>query len=164
MGSFEPALMLRSMISSFADLNGKLLAARTDAAEKKTRGGLPRRGCRRQKVASVRCRLVPVEPSNRASWSLARETRGRLSSGRPICWRAIIAGIPQSSRSRPKTGYREAASLPRPQRMVETGQNEYALAKARESATEQAMREATGQGGLNSEDASGCGSWSERRR
>src|SRR5262249_36021253 len=39
------------------------------------------------------------------------------------------------------------------QRMVATVGNEYALAKARVSATEQAMREATGQGGLNSDDA-----------
>ena len=39
------------------------------------------------------------------------------------------------------------------QRMVETVKNEYTLAKANENATEQAMREATGQGGLDSEDA-----------
>jgi capsular exopolysaccharide synthesis family protein len=39
------------------------------------------------------------------------------------------------------------------QRMADVVKNEYALAKARESATEQAMREATGQGGLSSEDA-----------
>ena len=39
------------------------------------------------------------------------------------------------------------------QRMVESVKNEYALAKARETATERAMREATGQGGLDSEDA-----------
>ena len=34
------------------------------------------------------------------------------------------------------------------QRMAETVRSEYALAKARLDATEQAMREATGQGGL----------------
>src|SRR4029077_13862969 len=39
------------------------------------------------------------------------------------------------------------------QRMVDTVKSEYSLAKARESATEQAMREATGQGGLDSDDA-----------
>jgi uncharacterized protein involved in exopolysaccharide biosynthesis len=39
------------------------------------------------------------------------------------------------------------------QRMVETVRNDYALAKARETATEQAMREATGQGGLDSDGA-----------
>jgi capsular exopolysaccharide synthesis family protein len=39
------------------------------------------------------------------------------------------------------------------QRMIETVKNEYTLAKSREAAAEQAMREATGQGGLDSEDA-----------
>jgi capsular exopolysaccharide synthesis family protein len=39
------------------------------------------------------------------------------------------------------------------QRMVEAVQSEYTLAMARERATEQAMRDATGQGGLDSEDA-----------
>ena len=39
------------------------------------------------------------------------------------------------------------------QRMAQTVRSEYALAKARLEATEQAMREATGQGGLDNEDA-----------
>ena len=39
------------------------------------------------------------------------------------------------------------------QRMAQTVRSEYALAKARESAMEQAMREATGQGGLDSDAA-----------
>jgi capsular exopolysaccharide synthesis family protein len=39
------------------------------------------------------------------------------------------------------------------QRMIQAVNNEFALAKARLGATEQAMREATGQGGLNYEDS-----------
>src|SRR4029079_4829883 len=39
------------------------------------------------------------------------------------------------------------------QRMVQTVNAEYALAKARLAATEQAMREATGQGGLDYDDS-----------
>src|SRR5262249_39670475 len=39
------------------------------------------------------------------------------------------------------------------QRMITTVNSEYALAKARADATEQAFREATGQGGLDSESA-----------
>ena len=39
------------------------------------------------------------------------------------------------------------------QRMAQTVRSEYALAKARLDATEQAMREATGQGGLDNDDA-----------
>ena len=39
------------------------------------------------------------------------------------------------------------------QRMIQAVNAEYALAKARLAATEQAMREATGQGGLNYDDS-----------
>ena len=45
------------------------------------------------------------------------------------------------------------ASLLKRQRMIQAVNAEYALAKARLAATEQAMREATGQGGLNYDDS-----------
>ena len=135
-----------------ADLNGKLLAARTDAAEKKTRvdflaevaagkksfNSLPAsfqsaiqsgvRGTLRQKLA---------EASQREADLLAR-----YSSRHPA-----VVNVEAEKQDIQRSIAAET------QRMVEAVKNEYVLAKAREQTTEQAMREATGQGGLDSQDA-----------
>jgi capsular exopolysaccharide synthesis family protein len=135
-----------------SDLNGKLLAARTDVGEKKTRvdfladvaagkrsiDSLPasfRSNVQTDMMATLRGKLA--DASQRQADLLAR-----YNSRHP----AVVA-IEAEKRDIERSIAAET------QRMVETVRNEYSLAKAREGATEQAMREATGQGGLDSEDA-----------
>ena len=135
-----------------SDLNGKLLAARTDAAEKKARVDF----------------LADVAAGKRSIDSLPASFQSTVQSGMMGTLRAKLADASQrqadllarynSRHPAVVTVEAEKRDIERSiaaetQRMVETVKNEYALAKARESATEQAMREATGQGGLDSEDA-----------
>jgi exopolysaccharide transport family protein len=133
-----------------ADLNGKLIAARTDATEKKTRvdfladvaGGkktldsLPDTFFQSSGVmAALRAKLLD------ASQRLA-DLLTRYNSRHPavVTVEAEKQDIERSIRAET-------------QRIIQQVSNEYALAKARVGATEQAMREATGQGGLNYEDS-----------
>jgi polysaccharide biosynthesis transport protein len=133
-----------------ADLNSKLIAARTDAAEKKTRvdfladvaGGkktldsLPDTFQSADKVMET-LRYKLADASQRQADLLAR-----YSSRHPavVTVEAEKQDIERSIRAET-------------QRVMQTVNNEYALAKARVAATEQAMREATGQGGLNYDDS-----------
>jgi capsular exopolysaccharide synthesis family protein len=135
-----------------SDLNGKLLAARTDAADKKTQVDF----------------LAEVAAGKRSLDSLPAAFQSNVQSGVMGILRQKLADASQreadllarynSRHPAVVTVDAEKRDIERSiaaetQRMVSTVQNEYALAKARESATEQAMREATGQGGLDSEDA-----------
>jgi polysaccharide biosynthesis transport protein len=135
-----------------ADLNGKLLAARTDAAEKKTRVEF----------------LAEVAAGKKSIDSLPASFQSTVQSGLMGALRQKLADASQrqadllarynSRHPAVVTVEAEKRDIERSiaaesQRMVETVKNEYALAKSRESVTEQAMREATGQGGLDSEDA-----------
>jgi polysaccharide biosynthesis transport protein len=135
-----------------SDLNGKLLAARTDAAEKKARVDF----------------LADVAAGRRSLDSLPSSFQSTVSSGVMGALRAKLADASQrqadllarynSRHPAVVTVEAEKRDIERSmsaetQRMVETVKNEYTLAKGRESATELAMREATGQGGLDSEDA-----------
>jgi succinoglycan biosynthesis transport protein ExoP len=135
-----------------ADLNGKLLAARTDTAEKKTRVDF----------------LADVAAGKKSLDSLPASFQSTVQSGVMGTLRQKLADASQrqadllarynSRHPAVVTVEAEKRDIERSiaaetQRMVEAVRNEYALAKARESATEQAMREATGQGGLDSDDA-----------
>jgi capsular exopolysaccharide synthesis family protein len=135
-----------------ADLNGKLLAARTDAAEKKTRVDF----------------LADVAAGKKSLDSLPASFQSAVQSGVMGTLRQKLADASQreadllarySSRHPAVVNVEaEKQDIQRSiavetQRMVEAVKNEYALAKAREQTTEQAMREATGQGGLDSQDA-----------
>jgi capsular exopolysaccharide synthesis family protein len=135
-----------------ADLNGKLLAARTDTAEKKTRVDF----------------LAEVAAGKKSLDSLPASFQSTVQSGVMATLRQKLADASQrqadllsrynSRHPAVVTVEAEKRDIERSiaaetQRMVEAVRSEYALAKARESATEQAMREATGQGGLDSEDA-----------
>jgi exopolysaccharide transport family protein len=129
-----------------ADLNSKLIAARADAAEKKTRvdflgevaagkkslDALPTQS---SMMASLRNKLA--DASQRAADLLAR-----YNSRHPS-----VVNVEAERRDIERSIASET------QRLAETVRSEYALAKARLDATEQAMREATGQGGLDNEDA-----------
>ena len=151
-GLCAPVRMLPSMTNSLSDLNGKLLAARTDAAEKKTRVDF----------------LADVAAGKKSLDSLPASFQSAVQSGVMGTLRQKLADASQReadllarySSRHPAVVKVEAEKqdiersiAAETQRMVEAVKNEYALAKARESATEQAMREATGQGGLDSEDA-----------
>jgi capsular exopolysaccharide synthesis family protein len=135
-----------------SDLNGKLLAARTDAAEKKTRVDF----------------LADVAIGKKSLDSLPASFQSAVQSGVMGTLRQKLADASQReadllarySSRHPAVVNVEAEKqdiqrniAAETQRMVEAVRNEYALAKAREQATEQAMREATGQGGLDSADA-----------
>jgi succinoglycan biosynthesis transport protein ExoP len=134
-----------------SDLNSKVLAARTDAAEKKTRvdylddvlagkktldtlpdsfqsqtGGV---------IGQMRAKLADV--SQREAELLAR-----YSSIHPA-----VVNLAAEKRDLERSIAAET------QRIAQAVRSDYALAKARGSALEQALREATGQGGLDSDAA-----------
>src|SRR5262249_47937258 len=135
-----------------SDLNGKLLAARTDTAEKKTRVDF----------------LAEVAAGRKSLDSLPASFQSAVQSGLMGTLRQKLADASQrqadllarynSRHPAVVTVEAEKRDIERSiaaetQRMVEAVKSEYSLAKANESATELAMREATGQGGLDSEDA-----------
>ena len=133
-----------------ADLNGKLLAARTDAAEKKTRVDFL------ADVAAGKKSLDSLPASFQSQSGVMGTLRQRLSDASQR--QADLLARYNSRHPAVVNVEAEKQDIQRSiaaetQRMVEAVKNEYTLAKAREQATEQAMREATGQGGLNSEDA-----------
>ena len=132
-----------------SDLNSKLVAARTDAAEKKSRvdylddvlagkktlDDLPDSLQAGNMMSALRAKLA--DASQRQADLLAR-----YSSRHPA-----VVNIEAEKRDIERSIAAET------QRMAQTVRSEYALAKARESALEQAVREATGQGGLDSDAA-----------
>jgi polysaccharide biosynthesis transport protein len=135
-----------------AELNSKLIAARTDATEKKTRvdfladvaGGkktldslpetLQSKG-QSDVIGTLRAKLA--DASQRQADLLAR-----YSNRHPA-----VVNVEAEKRDIERSIGAES------QRLMQAVNGEYALAKARLAATEQAMREATGQGGLNYEDS-----------
>jgi polysaccharide biosynthesis transport protein len=133
-----------------ADLNSKLVAARTDVAEKKTRVDFLADVARGKKalaslpdtlqlpggvMGSLRGKLT--DASQREADLLAR-----YSSRHPA-----VANVEAEKRDI------ERSIAVETQRMIEAVNNEYTLAKALLAATEQAMREATGQGELSYDDS-----------
>ena len=132
-----------------SDLNSKLVAARTDAAEKKSRvdylddvlagkktlDNLPDSLQTGNMMSALRGKLADV--SQRQADLLAR-----YSSRHPA-----VVNVEAEKRDIERSIAAET------QRMAQTVRSEYSLAKARESALEQAVREATGQGGLDSDAA-----------
>jgi polysaccharide biosynthesis transport protein len=136
--------------AQLADLNSKLVAARADAAEKKTRvdfladvaGGkkvmdsLPDTLQSTDKVMET-LRWKLADASQRQADLLARYNNRHPAV---VTVEAEKQDIERSMRAET-------------QRIIQTVNNDYALAKARLAATEQAMREATGQGGLSYDDS-----------
>ena len=130
-----------------AELNNKLITARTDAAEKKARvdfiadlaGGkktlnsLPD-SLQGSVMGSLRQKLV--DATQREADLLAR-----YSSGHPA-----VVNVEAEKRDI------ERSMAVETQRMAESVKSEYALAKARLDAMEQSMRQATGQGELDNDD------------
>src|SRR5262245_2381472 len=134
------------------DLNSKLIAARADAAERKTRVDF----------------LADVAKGKKTLDSLPETLQSKADTGVLGTLRAKLADASQreadllarySSRHPAVVNVAaekrdiERSIAAETQRMIQAVNGEYALANARLAATEQAMREATGQGGLNYEDS-----------
>jgi capsular exopolysaccharide synthesis family protein len=135
-----------------ADLNSKLIAARADAAEKKTRvdflddvaqgkktlASMPdsfQSSAQSGAMAALRGKLADV--SQRQADLLAR-----YNSRHPA-----VVNVDAEKRDVERSIAAET------QRIVQAVRSDYALAKARVDSTERAMREATGQGELDNDDS-----------
>jgi capsular exopolysaccharide synthesis family protein len=135
-----------------ADLNSKLITARTDAAEKKTRvdfladvaGGKKTPDSLPDTFLSTGPANVMTTLRGKLADASQREADllSRYSSRHPS-----VVNVEAEKRDIERSIAAEA------QRMIQSVNSDYALAKARLGATEQAMREATGQGGLNYDDS-----------
>jgi polysaccharide biosynthesis transport protein len=135
-----------------ADLNSKLIAARTDAAEKKTRVDFLADVAKGKKTLdSLPDTFQSTEQSKvmgalRGKFADASQRQADLSARYNSRHPAVVTVEAEKQDI-------ERSMVAETQRMIQAVNSEYALAKARLGATEQAMREATGQGGLNYDDS-----------
>src|SRR6516165_4564117 len=135
---------------ALADLNNKLIAARTDAAEKKARVGfLDDLVAGKKTLDALPDSLASassVMPALRSKLADASQREADLLarySGR----HPAVVNVEAEKRDIERTIGVET------QRMAQSVRSDYALAKARLDAIEQSMREATGQGQLDNDDA-----------
>ena len=133
-----------------ADLNGKLIAARTDVAEKKTRVDFLAEVARGKKT------LDSLPDTFQSADKVMETLRGKLADASQR--QADLLARYNSRHPAVVNVEAEKQDIQRSiaaemQRVIQTVNNEYALAQARLAAIEQAMREATGQGGLNYDDS-----------
>ena len=133
-----------------ADLNSKLVAARTDAAEKKARVDFI------DDLAAGKKTLDSLPDSLVSTSSVMGPLRAKLADAS----QREADLLSRYSRSHPAVVNVEAEKrdiersiAAETQRMAQTVRSDYALAKARLDAMEQSMREATGQGELGNDDA-----------
>ena len=133
-----------------ADLNSKLVAARTDAAEKKARVDFV------DDLAAGKKTLDSLPDSLTSTSSVIGPLRGKLADASQR--QADL--LSRYGRSYPAVVNVEAEKrdiersiAAETQRMAQTVRSDYALARARLDAMEQSMREATGQGELGNDDA-----------
>jgi len=133
-----------------SELNTKLIAARADAAEKKTRVDFL------ADVAAGKKSFDSLPDSFQSASSVMGALRARLADAsqrsadllaRYNSRHPAVVNVEAEKRDI------ERGIAAETQRISQTIRSEYALARARLEATEQAMREATGQGGLDSENA-----------
>ena len=133
-----------------AELNSKLIAARTDEAEKKARVNFL------ADLASGKQTLNSLPDSFQSASSVMGSLRGKLADASQ---RAADLLARYNSRHPAVVNVEaekrdiERSIAAETQRMAQTVKSEYALAKARLDAIEQSMRQATGQGELDNDDA-----------
>ncbi len=132
-----------------SDLNTKLIAVRTDAAEKKARVDFI------TDLAVGKKTLDSLPDSMLSTNSVMGALRGKLADAS----QREADLLARYSRSYPAVVNVEAEKrdiersiAAETQRSAETAKSDYALAKARLDAIQQAMDEATGQGSLNNDD------------
>src|SRR6516225_4195253 len=133
-----------------SDLNGKLIAARTDAAEKKARVDFV------ADLAAGKKTLDSLPDSLQSASSMMGALREKLADAS----RREADLLARYNRSYPAVVNVEAEKrdiersiAAETQRIAESVKSDYTLAKARLDAVQQAMDEATGQGALNNDDA-----------
>ena len=131
------------------DLNGKLITARTDAAEKKARVDFI------ADLAAGKKTLESLPDSLQSTTSVMGALRAKLAD---VSQREADL-LARYNRTYPAVVNVEAEKrdiersiAAETQRMAESVKSDYALAKARLDAIQQAMDEATGQGALNNDD------------
>ena len=133
-----------------ADLNSKLVAARTDVAEKKARVDfIADLAAGKKTLDSLPDSLVStssVMGPLRAKLADASQREADLLSRYGRSYPAVV-NVEAEKRDIERSIAAET------QRMAQTVRSDYALAKARLDALEQSMREATGQGELGNDDA-----------
>ena len=131
-------------------MNSKLIAARTDAAEKKARVDFL------ADLAAGKKTLDSLPDSMLSASSVMASLRGKLADAsqreadllaRYNSRHPAVVNVEAEKRDIERSIAAET------QRMAQTVKSEYALAKARLDAMEQSMREATGQGELDNDDA-----------
>jgi polysaccharide biosynthesis transport protein len=133
-----------------ADLNSKLISARTDAAEKKTRVDFL------QQVTAGTKTLDSLPDSFQSASSVMGALRGKLAEAS----QREADMLARYNRSHPAVVNVQAEKrdiersiAAETGRIAQTIKSEYTLAKARLDAMEQSMRQATGQGELDNDDA-----------
>ena len=133
-----------------SELNSKLIAARTEAAEKKARVDFI------ADLAAGKKTLDLLPDSLVSASSVMGALRGKLADAsqreadllaRYNSRHPAVVNVEAEKRDI------ERSIVAETQRMAETVKSEYALAKARLDAMERSMREATGQGELDNDDA-----------
>jgi capsular exopolysaccharide synthesis family protein len=133
-----------------AELNNKLIAARTDAAEKKARVDFL------TDLAVGKQTLDSLPDSFQSTSNLMVSLRGKLADAsqreadllaRYNSRHPAVVNVEAEKRDIQRSIAAET------QRLAQTVKSEYALAKARLDAIEQSMRQATGQGALDNDDA-----------
>ena len=130
-----------------SELNGKLITARTDAAEKKTRVDFLADLAAGKKTVdvlpdSLQGAIVALRGKLADASQREADLLARYNSRHPA-----VVNVEAEKRDIEHSIAAEA------QRIAQTARSEYALAKARLDAMEQSMREATGQGELDNADA-----------
>ena len=132
-----------------SDLNSKLIAARTDAAEKKARVDFI------ADLTAGKKTLDALPESLLSTFGTISALRTKLSDisqrKADLLARYNNAHPAVVNIEAEKRDVERSISLEK-ERMAQTVQSDYALAKARLNAMEQAMREATGQGELSNDD------------
>jgi uncharacterized protein involved in exopolysaccharide biosynthesis len=133
-----------------SELNSKLIAARTEAAEKKARVNFI------ADLAAGKKTLDSLPDSLVSASSVMGALRGKLADASQR--EADLLARYNSRHPAVVTVEAEKRDIERgivaeTQRMADTVKSEYALAKARLDAMERSMREATGQGELDNDDA-----------
>jgi succinoglycan biosynthesis transport protein ExoP len=132
------------------DLNSKLIAARTDAAERKARVDFL------ADLAAGKKTLVSVPDSMLSASSVMGALRAKLADAsqreadllaRYNSRHPAVVNVEAEKRDIERSIAAET------ERMAQTVRSEYTLAKARLNAMEQSLREATGQGELDNDDA-----------
>jgi exopolysaccharide transport family protein len=132
------------------DLNSKLVTARTDAAEKKSRVDFL------ADLAGGKKPLDSLPDSMLSANSVMGALRGKLAEASQreadllARYNRSYPGVVNVEAEKRDIERNIAAET---QRVAETAKSDYALAKARLDAIEKAMNEATGQGALDNDDA-----------